>query len=186
MTLDNDLLHEMHKQMQVQSQLLAHYLHLQLRKASETPGITKLTTINLWNPSSPPTAIQILTKNDKRETVAIANAGPADVLIATKFFDPTTILQGFNDPNYPDAIVPGYNQMLEIGYLTSGQNLSIDGTAGIWAYSLGSTAGSKQNAILSFADSQYVTTIAEPGSEVEAFHLSGLHPSEMPGGGVVN
>jgi hypothetical protein len=171
---------------QYNNQLMEAFLRVQLRKARETPALTKLTTFNLQNPTSPaPTALQILTKNDKRASVGIYNTGPADILIAEQWFDPTTVLQWFSDPLDPDTILPGFNQSIPIGFLGATQpRLTLDGTTGLWAYSLGSQASSNKNAVVSLADSVYVTDGVKLDSQVEAFHLSGLHPSEEPGGGV--
>lgn len=169
-----------------QAAMLAHYLMKQLTEARKIPGKTELLTVNLWNPIDPPTALQILPKNERRDSVAIVNGGPSDIIFSEKWFDPTSILQLFNDPNDPDAVTPGFNQVISIGFLISGQSVSLDGTLGVWAYSLGSTAGSNQNAIIGLADSLYVVGDVMLDSQVEAMRLSGLTPSEQPGGGIVN
>lgn len=165
---------------------IAYYLGRQREEARKTPGITRVTTINLLNPTAPPTALQIVPKNDKRESVAITNAGPADCIFSERWFDPTTILQWFSDPNDPSTPTPGFNQMVPIGYLIKGNSVTLDGTTGVWAYSLASATGSNQNAILSIADSIYDATTGVPMSMAGWDKMDGLLPAEQPGGGIIN
>ena len=183
-----DMLAEVTHNSRFLMQAMAWYLKEQSEQAAQTPALAQLITFNLLNPILPsPQALQVLPKNERRYKVGFANYGPADILISEKYFDPVSILQLFSDPNAPDAILPGYNQAIPIGFLEAGTNVTVNGTVGVWAYSLGSTAGSNKNAILSIMDSIYADadTVA-PLSQVGAFHMDGLHKDEMPGGGIVN
>ena len=177
-----------HDLLRMNNQLLAYFLKEQMLAASRTPAVAQLITFNLLNPTSPnPTALQILPKNSKRYKVGIANYGPSDILLSEKYFDPTSILQLFNDPTVPDAILPGYNQAIPVGFLAAGSNVEVNGTVGLWGYSLGSAAATNKNAIISLMDSLFLDPQdAKPASMVDALHMSGLHVSEEPGGGVVN
>lgn len=183
-----DMLAEVTHNSRFLMQAMAYYLKEQSKQAAQTAGIAQLTTFNLLNPISPqPQALQVVPKNERRYKVGLANYGPADILISEKYFDPTTILQWLSDPNDPDTILPGYNQAVPIGLLPSGNNVTVNGTVGVWAYSLGSSAGSNKNAILSIMDSIYADADdVAPLSQVGAFHMDGLHTDEQPGGGIIN
>lgn len=182
MALEQDRIMDIHKNQGFQNEVL-RYLSHQIAQARKTPGITKLYTVNLLNPQSPsPQAIQILGKNDDRESVGITNLAGEDCIISEEWFDPNTVLAMFSDPNVPSA---GFSQnvVLPFGLLTVGGNVSLDGTMGIWAYALGS--GSSTASVITMADSIYSVKRTIPNNQVEAFHLSGLHPDEQPGKGLV-
>lgn len=130
----------------------ALYDREQLKEATKTPSRSRPITFNLWNPISPPIALQLLPKNDLRQEVGLINYGPADILFSNQHFDPGTILQQLSDPNDPDAIVPGYNQAIQIGLLMAGSNVNLQASEGVWAYSLGSAANANQNALISLQE----------------------------------
>jgi hypothetical protein len=187
MTLDNDILKAIHAEAQQQNRLIAAYLTTQAHKARETPGVTKLWTYSLLNPTSPsPIVVQILPKNDQRKSVAITNTGiGSDCIISEQWFDPTTVLQWFSDASDPSPnAVTANNVAIPIGFLTNGNSVTLDGTMGIWAYSLGSAQGTPLASILSIADSTYVKSDPRAGSQAANWQASELLPSEQPGGGI--
>lgn len=191
MTLESDIIKGLGIQLKRQNDLnerIAIYLKKQSDEARKSPGLTRLSTFNLLNPQSPsPLAIQIVPKNDMRESVAITNplSASADVLISEEYFDPVTILQHLNDPSFPDSVT-AYNVAVPIGFLSAGSNVSLDGTLGVWAYNLGSSGGSPTAALLSIADSIYVTKQPKANSQIDNWNNDGLLPSEQPGGGAIN
>ena len=184
MTLENDFLKIIADKIHEQNVLIASFLKQQILEAQRTPSVTEFFTFNLLNPTTPtPIALQILPKSDRRDSVAITNAAGGDCLISEKHFDPTTILQWFNDPAFPSNVTR-YNSAVPIGLLTAGNSVSLDGTTGIWAYALGSSSAT--STILSIADSQYTTSEAVPKSQVAALHIPEIHPLEEPGGVLLN
>jgi hypothetical protein len=138
------------------NKLFAIYLARQATEQNKTPENSPPRVFNLWNVILPqPQALQIIAAAPNRHKVGIANTGPANILYSTQWFDPTTLLQRFSDPVDSDAITPGYNQSIDIGFLAAGQTVDIISVRGVWAYSLGSAAESDQNAIIAIQDSLY-------------------------------
>lgn len=138
------------------NRMFAWYLKEQMKEQNRTPENSPPRVFNLWNVILPePQALQIIPANPARHKVGLANTGPSNILYSTEWFDPTTLLQRFSDPVDADAITPGYNQSIDIGFLAAGMTVDIISIRSVWAYSLGSAAGSNQNAILSIQDSLY-------------------------------
>jgi hypothetical protein len=138
------------------NQLMLSYFQEQLKEQNRTPENSPPRVYNLWNVVLPsPTALQIVPGNPARYKVGIANSGPSNILYSTNWFDPISVLRNFSDPLDPDTVTPGYNQAIEMGFLLAGMAVEVNSIRSIWAYSLGSQAGSNQNAILSIQDSLY-------------------------------
>lgn len=169
--LEDELKDFLHHSATVNSLMLAYFkqqIELQNRTAENSPP----SVFNLWNVVLPsPTALQIIPGNPSRHKVGLANAGPSNILYHTMWFDPTEILRNFSDPLDPDSVTPGYNQSIQIGFLQAGMAVEINSIRAVWAYSLGSQAGSNQNAILSIQDSLYmephnISVAKEPGESM--------------------
>lgn len=181
MALDNDLLAELVKQQKMQNVLINAYLEHQVKEARQVPGVTRLRTFALKNPTAPALAIQMISKDMNRDSVGIQNNGPGDVILQTDWFDPASVLQHFVDLGTTPLTV---NSAIPIAFLASGSSLAIDGTGAIWGYNLNSAS---EAATLSFAESLYVTS--EPLRSVAQHRLmmndDGLTVDELPGGGAL-
>lgn len=167
------------------NKMLAWYLKEQMREQNRTPENSPPRVFNLWNVVLPePQALQIIAAAPNRHKVGLANMGPSNILYSTQWFDPTTLLQRFSDPVNPDSVTPGYNQSIEIGFLPAGTTVDIISVRGVWAYSLSSTAGSNQNAILSIQDSLYKMAHADAlgvfGSGKDAVRGEGIWAASGP------
>jgi hypothetical protein len=151
--LEEELKDFLHHSATVNSLMLA-YFQEQLREQNRTAENSPPRCFNLWNVVLPaPLALQIIPGNPARNKVGLANTGPSNILYSTAWFDPVSVLRNFSDPLDPDAVTPGFNQSIEMGFLAAGMAVEINSIRSVWAYSLGSQAGSNQNAILSIQDS---------------------------------
>lgn len=185
MTLENDYLKAIHDELKMQGAQMLAYQRRQLEQARKTPGITKIYSFNLLNPVSPtPVALQIVEKNDSRDSVALTNAAGDDCLVSEKWFDPTTILQYFSDLSLSVGSL-AYNSAVPIGLLVKGNSLSFDGVNGIWAYALGSNLGTPVATLISIADSIYETKRVKL-DKITEYNAQELHPLEQGGMRAIN
>ena len=183
-----------HSLNQLNKLLALIYYQTQESKAQETPGAERPYIINLQCPTSPePQALQIVPNNGARQKVGIYNLGPNDLLLSNKYFDPGSILQQISDPAYPNQILPGPNQVVEIGILPRGASCTWYSTASIWGYNVGNSGNQRDapsNCVLSILESLYVTpksvTGMKPYGVDGATHGGyGVTPNADPSAGVV-
>jgi len=119
--------------------IAALYERLQRVEADKVPAEWRPYTIKVLSPTTPTTrATQILRAEPRRNSAAIYNQGPDDLLVNNAYFDPDSILQQLSDPANPDTVAPAPGQMVEIALLPSGSHMSIDSIGSVWAFNLAS------------------------------------------------
>lgn len=148
--------------------LLAHlYKLMQQTEADKVPHDEKLWTVNVVCPAIPPTAWQMLPRTGNRKILSLNNMGPSDLLFSSQWFDPGSILQQVSDPANPSTVLPAPLQMVRIGILKSGANVTMNTTSLIYVYNVSPTG-----ALVSIQEDVFVVPNrqpAEPGSDGRAF-----------------
>lgn len=122
----------------------------QEKQSTETPRKYRPYCVNVVAPTvAPILAVQVMPRNQARDSLSLYNAGPGTILFLNQWFDPASILQQFSDPAHPNTFLPAPNQVVEIGYLPVGSSTSIDSTESVWCWN------NSTNALLVIVEAVY-------------------------------
>ena len=146
-------------------------LFVQQVESEKIPALTRPTTFNLtssqFGTQAQAVASQILRREQQRDGFSLINLGPGDLIWSNTVFDPNTILTQFSDPSHPSTLTPLPNQAIDIGYVPSGGNISIETTDALWGYSVGGAC------LLTIVETLYLSARSSRAATMQIAGLDG-------------